>query len=343
MRIGIAFDLKSDFEASGAGGPEDAFEEYDSEETVDAIAGALRAAGHDVVKLGGGRRFLERALANPDREMVFNLAEGRGTRSREAHVPAICEVLGIPFTHSDPLTLALTLDKALAKRVVASHGIPTAAFALIERPEDLDGPGGLALPPFPVIAKPNYEGSSMGIRKSSRCEDVRSLRERAGQLLSEYRQPVLVEKFLTGMECTVGVLGNGPDARVVNVMEVAPRRGPREGFIYSLEVKRNWREEVEYHVPARVAPHVRAAIEKAALDAYRALGCRDVSRMDIRLDADGTPCFMEVNPLPGLNPTTGDLAILCARSGLPYEGLIARIVSNAVARQTATAAAPATA
>lgn len=348
MRIGIAYDLKSDLIAAAGGdsaaasGPEDTFEEYDSEETVDAIATALRAAGHDVVKLGGGRRFLERALrssrtsgcgfdgASPDLlEMVFNIAEGRGTRSREAHVPAACEMLGIPFTHSDPLTLALTLDKALTKRVVASHGVPTAPFALIERVEDLDR---LALPPFPVIAKPDWEGSSMGVRKHSRCEDHRALREQAALLLREYRQPVLVEKFLTGIEVTVGVLGNGPAAEVVNVMEVAPRRGPREGFIYSLEVKRNWREEVEYHVPARVAAHVRRAIEKVALDAYRVLGCRDVSRVDIRLDADGTPCFMEVNPLPGLNPVTGDLPILSARSGVSYEALIGRIVDNARAR-----------
>ncbi|HVY60149.1 MAG TPA: D-alanine--D-alanine ligase [Planctomycetota bacterium] len=327
MRIGIAYDLKTDFKApESAALPEDAFEEYDSEETVDAIAAALRAAGHETVKLGGGRRFLERAMKATGIDLVFNIAEGRGSRSREAHVPAACEILGLPFTHSDPLTLAVTLDKALTKRIVASHGVPTAPFALIEKVEDLDR---LELPRFPVIAKPDWEGSSMGVRKRSRCEDLDALRSTVAGLLRDYQQPVLVERFLTGAEITVGVLGNGAEAKVVGMMEIAPKKGTNESFIYSLEVKRNYLEEVEYHVPPRLAPPERWEVEAVALGAYRALGCRDVSRVDIRLDADGKPFFIEVNPLPGLNPTTGDLPILAARSGVPYERLIQRIVENA--------------
>ena len=336
MRIGIAYDLKSDFQHDGPH-PEDLFEEYDSEETVDAIAAALRAAGHETVKLGGGRRFLERAMRESGKvDLVFNIAEGRGTRSREAHVPAACEMLGIPYTHSDPLTLAVSLDKALAKRVVASHGVPTAPFALIEKIEDLET---AALPPFPVIAKLDCEGSSMGIRKHSRCETRRDLEDHAATLLREYRQPVLVERFLTGVEATVGVLGAGADARVIAAMEIAPRKAAREGFIYSLEVKRNYREEVDYHVPPRLPAAAIAAIERTALGAYRALGCQDVGRVDVRLDAEGTACFIEVNPLPGLNPVTGDLPILSGRSGIPYEKLIATIVENALARLGAGAPA----
>jgi D-alanine-D-alanine ligase len=361
MRVGIAYDLKTDFHADGPL-PEDAFEEYDSEETVDAIARALKAAGHEPVKLGGGRRFLERVMkmqaagwsgrgsgsgleaagAPPEAqpktgvELVFNIAEGRGSRSREAHVPALCEVLGIPFTHSDPLTLALTLDKALCKRVVASHGVPTAAFALIESVEQLET---ATLPPFPVIAKPDWEGSSMGVRKHSRCDDLDALREHVAHLLREYRQPVLVERFLTGVEVTVGVLGNGASAAVVGMMEIAPRKGSREGFIYSLEVKRNYLEEVEYHVPPRLPAEARRAIEAVALGAFKALECRDVARVDVRLDGEGRPHFIEVNPLPGLNPTTGDLPILSGRSGVSYERLVARIVENAQARLAASAPA----
>jgi D-alanine-D-alanine ligase len=335
MRIGIAYDLKSDFTPQG-GLPDDAFEEYDSEETVDAIAGALRSAGHEPLKLGGGRKFMERALAQRSSiDLVFNIAEGRGTRSREAHVPAMCEVLGIPFTHSDPLTLAVTLDKAVTKRIVASHGVPTAPFALIEAEADLAQLA--AWTTFPAIAKPAWEGSSMGVRKRSRCADAASLEATARHLLVEYRQPVLVEKFLVGVEVTVGILGNGADARVIGMLECSPRKGRVEDFVYSLEVKRNYLEEVDYHVPPRLPPATLRRIEETALAAYRALGCRDVSRVDTRLDETGTPCFIEVNPLPGLNPVTGDLPILARRSGVEYGALIARIVEHAVARAAANA------
>jgi len=350
MRIGIAYDLKSDFAPQGIE-PEDAFEEYDSEETVDAIAAALRAAGHEPVKLGGGRRFLERLLAHfpsgsprPGEpgaaiDLVFNIAEGRGTRSREAHVPAACEMLQVPFTHSDPLTLALTLDKAMTKRVVAHAGVPTGAFALVASLEDLDA---LPLPAFPVIAKPNWEGSSMGVRRRSKCKDMAELRERCAALLAEYRQPVLVEEFLPGVEVTVGVLGTGASAEVVGMLECAPKIARQDEFIYSLEVKRNWREEVEYHVPPRLPPATLEAIRAVALGAYRVLGCRDVSRVDVRLDASGRPKFIEVNPLPGINPVTGDLCILANRSGVTYERLIARVVESAEARLAAGKAGPET-
>jgi D-alanine-D-alanine ligase len=335
MRIGIAYDLKKDFVHGG--GPEDLFEEYDSEETIDAIAAALRAAGHEPVKMGGGQRFIERALFEKDRiDLVFNIAEGRGSRSREAHVPAVCEMLRIPFTHSDPLTLAVSLDKAITKRIVASHGVPTAPFALIERPEDIET---AILPPFPAIAKLDCEGSSMGIRKHSRAATRAELEAQVRHLLATYGEPVLVEKFLSGVEVTAGVLGTGAAARVLGIMEIAPRKAPCESFIYSLEVKRNFFEEVEYHVPARLPPATLAAIEGAALGAYRAIGCRDVGRVDLRLDEDGTPCFIEVNPLPGLNPATGDLPILARRAGLSYEALIAAIVESALSRQAAPLAA----
>lgn len=327
MRIGIAYDLKKDFVAD-AGHPDDLFEEYDSEETVDAIAAALRAAGHEPVKLGGGRRFFERAMRQPV-DLVFNIAEGRGSRSREAHVPAACEMLGLPCTHSDPLTLAVSLDKAVAKRLVASHGVPTAPFCLIEKIEDL---ARAPLPPFPVIAKLACEGSSMGIRKHSRCDTRADLEASIESLITSYRQPVLVERFLTGVEATVGILGTGAGARVIAAMEIAPKGTLCERFIYSLEVKRNYLEEVEYHVPPRLPAATVAAIERTALGAYRALDCQDVGRVDVRLDAEGTPCFIEVNPLPGLNPVTGDLPILAARSGIPYDRLIATIVENALAR-----------
>jgi D-alanine-D-alanine ligase len=317
----------------------DLLEEYDSEETVDEIASALRAAGHDPVKLGGGRRFIEQALAasRPPRtiDLVFNIAEGRNSRSREAQVPAVCEMLGIPYTHSDPLTLALSLDKPLANRVAASYGISTAPHVCVQRLADLEA---LPLPPFPLIAKPACEGSSMGIRKHSRCENRRELQEHVASLLAQFAGPVIVEQFLTGLEATVGIMGTGAEAHVIGIMEIAPLQTAIDHFIYSLEVKRDYMPEVEFHVPPRLPAAVNDAIARTALGAYRAIGCRDVGRVDVRLNAEGVPCLIEVNPLPGLNPVIGDLPILAGRMGISYETLISTIVDKAIARQPAVLA-----
>jgi len=330
VEIGISYNLKQEF-ALGSTDPEDRYEEYDSEATVDAIAAALEANGHRPVKLGGGRPFIERVLAKaPD--LVFNIAEGTGTtRSREAQVPAVLEALGIPYTHSDPLTLAVTLDKGVAKRLVASHGLPTPRFVVCERADQADRArdAGLA---FPVMAKPLYEGSSIGIRRSSRIEDLAGLREHLGRLLKDYGQPVLVEEFLAGPEFTIGVLGNGAEARVIAVMEIVPRKARPEEFIYSLEVKRNYLEEVEYRVPPQRPVEVLRELERVALGCYRALGCRDISRVDLRMGADGIPKFLEVNPLPGVHPVTGDLCIMSGRVGLSYNDLIGGIVTAAQRR-----------
>jgi len=329
MKIGIAFDLRSDFQPD-PGAPLDRLEEYDSRETVDAIAAALAAAGHEPRLLGGGRRFLEAVLRDPP-ELVFNIAEGWGTRSREAHVPAVCEMLGIPFTHSDPLTLALTLDKPLTKRVVASHGIATAPFFVAERAEDLRG---APLPAFPLFVKPAAEGSSMGVRRSSRVTDAAALEAEVARCLRDYRQPALIEGFLPGVEFTVGVVGNGASREVLGVMEIEPLTSKRDEFVYGLETKRDYLAQVAYHVPPRsISAAERAAVERVALDAFSALGCRDLARFDIRLDAAGVPNFIEVNPLPGLSPVSGDVVILSKKNGWTYERLVNRVVDEAAVRQ----------
>lgn len=330
MRVGIAYDLKSEVTqragASAAGAPDDTFEEYDSQATIDAIAAALRANGHEPVPLGGGRTLLERLLAGPPPDLVFNIAEGWGSRSREAHVPSVLELLGIPYTHSDPLTCAVTLEKAVAKRIVASAGVTTPAFAVVSSTEDL---ARVDLP-YPVIAKPLWEGSSKGVRRASRATDQASLEAQCARLLGDYGgEPVLVESFCPGPEFTVGILGTGRAARAIGVMEVVPKRDKPEEFVYSIEVKRNWEEEVEYHVPPKRPASVTEAVAKTALDAYRALDCRDVGRVDVRLDAAGRAHFLEVNPLPGINPITGDLCILARGSGLSYDALVGAIVASA--------------
>jgi D-alanine-D-alanine ligase len=330
MNIGIAYDLKTDFEApSASSGPDDALEEYDSPATVDAIERALVKLGHRATRLGGGRAFITAVLETPP-DLVFNIAEGRGSRSREAHVPAVCEMLGIAYTHSDPLTMALALDKAMAKRAVASGGVATPRFRVIESVRDLD----LLALDYPLFAKPLFEGSSMGIRKSSKIESAASLRERVTTLLEHYREPVLVEEFCSGPEFTVAILGAGSSARVVAAMEIVPKKVAASEFVYSLEMKRSltWMEEMEYVAPPRRSAREIAAIEAVALAAHRALGCRDVARIDVRVGRDGEPKFIEANPLPGIAPGWSDLALLWERVGRTYDDLIASIVGEACAR-----------
>lgn len=328
MRIGIAFDLKDEFKNSSEL-PEDIFEEFDVEETITSIENVLRASGHEVVRLYGGKKFLEN-ITKEKVDIVFNIAEGFGTRSREAHVPSVLELLGIPFTGSDPLTLALTLDKTMTKRVVQSAGIRTPEFVEIDyfqefRKEMLNGMR------FPLILKLSREGSSIGLRRNSKVKDFEELNRKLEEL-SIYKQPILIERFISGKEITVGVIGNGEKARVLGMMEISPRNVPREDFIYSLEVKRNWREEVSYIVNPEIPDRTRKEIEEMSLNIYKILGCRDISRIDFRLDSDFTPYFLEVNPLPGLNPEYSDLPMISRGNGISYQDLIKEILNSALER-----------
>src|SRR5438874_9771743 len=217
MRIGIAFDLKSDAPAA-PGRPDDWQEEFDSPETVAAIAGAIRQHGHTVIELGDGRQLIENLLADPP-DLVFNIAEGQGIgRSREARVPAVCEMLGVPYVGSDPLTLAATLDKDVGRRLVASVGLPVPAGGLVV-------PGGtMPAVPFPAIVKPAWEGSSKGIGLDCIIENADDARRRLETLGRDYRQPVLIEEFIDGHEITVGLLGPTFDPHVLGVMRILPKK-----------------------------------------------------------------------------------------------------------------------
>ena len=328
MRIGLAFDLKDDFQP-GRDTPEDAFEEYDSLEVVNAIAGGLRALGHRTVLLGGGRKFVSKILKSKV-DFVFNIAEGRGNlRSREAQAPAILEMLGIPYSGSDPQTLAITLDKPLAKQLVSAAGVTTPPWLSIGSLKALEAVSARDFP-LPAFIKPAFEGSSKGIRLTSRADTATRARAITRHLLAKYKQPVMAEKYIEGDEVTVGVVGNAPPA-VVGIMRVLPRNKSK-GFVYSLEVKRNWRNLVDYECPAKLSKPTIKRITDATLAAYTTLGCRDFSRVDFRVTADGTPHFLEVNPLPGLNPESGDLPIMSYKMGWTYKGLIKAIFESALAR-----------
>jgi D-alanine-D-alanine ligase len=322
LRIALCYDLKSDYLAAGFA-PEEVME-FDEEETIEALSGALGRLGHRPERVGRGVELARRLAAGERWDLVFNFAEGVRGRSREAQVPAVCELFDQPYTFSDPLTCAVTLDKSLAKRLVRDHGLPTAPFALVERPEDAAAVT-LALPLF---VKPVAEGSSKGVTRRSRVESREELEEACAELIRTFRQPVLVESFLPGREMTVGIVGNGEEARVIGVLEVSFRAGADTA--YTAQNKKEYQTRVDYSM-LDGEPVARRARE-VALGAYRALGCRDLARVDLRCDAAGEPCFLEINPLPGLHPTYSDLPILAGRSGVSYSDLLGQAVEAAARR-----------
>lgn len=315
-RIALCYDLKPDYLAAGFP-PEDVME-FDEEETIQSLAGALEELGHSAERVGRGVELARRLAAGERWDLVFNVAEGVRGRSREAQVPALCELFDQPYTFSDPLTCAVTLDKPITKRLVRDGGIATPAFAVIERPEEADA---LSLEP-PLFVKPAAEGSSKGVTGRSRVSSRGELREACAELLRTFRQPVLVETYLPGREITVGIVGNDGDALVVGAMEVTFNNGT-DGD-YTAINKQDFENRVTYRLLD--GGPLAAKVQEMALSTFRLLSCRDVARVDFRCDATGEPCFLEVNPLPGLHPTYSDLPIMSTLAGISYTGLLGRIV-----------------
>jgi D-alanine-D-alanine ligase len=334
MRIGITCDLKpSTSPPSGLTSlPDDWAEEFDEPATLEALARVFRSLGHDVRVLGDGPELVRTLLDHPP-DFVFNIAEGQGiSRSREARVPALLEMLGIPYSGSDPLTLAVTLDKDCAKRLITGSSCPSLRVAkdLLLKLDEVDPI--VPLLDYPLIAKPAWEGSSKGIRGTCFIRQDQDLTGVLASLRRDHRQPVLLEEYIEGDEVTVGVLGPTANPRILGLMRIVPvGADPSKPFLYSLEVKRDWRRRVRYEIPP-FEPATLAGIETAALEAYRALGCRDVCRIDFRLNRDGIPYFLEANPLPGLNPDYSDLVILARLAGWTYERLIGTILEEALSR-----------
>jgi D-alanine-D-alanine ligase len=313
---------------------DDAYAEWDSAETIDAVASALSLYG-DVIRLEATEEFPERLRAErPD--IVFNIAEGLRGTNREGHIPAICEFFDIAYSGSDPFTLSLCLHKARTKDVLTVNGIPNAAFVLIDSERSLDlwlrAPrrAALAAPNAPLFLKPVQEGSSKGITERNLVRDDDELEAQARFLLAAYAQPVIAEAFLPGAEFTCGVLGNGDGARVLPLVGMNFSSLPDGALpIYGYEAKWIWDTPNDpldiFECPARIDAGLQSAIEDVVLRAYHVLGCRDWSRIDVRLDAAGVPNIVEVNPLPGILPNPEDNSCLpkAARAaGIGYDELI---------------------
>ncbi|MCE5269141.1 MAG: D-alanine--D-alanine ligase [Planctomycetaceae bacterium] len=333
MNIGITYDLREDYLAEGYGEEETA--EFDRPATIEGIDGALQELGYQTDRIGHARNLIGR-LAQGDRwDLVFNIAEGLHGVAREAQVPAILDVYQIPYTFSEPLVLSLTLHKGLTKTIVRQAGVPTPDFAVVEQLSDVDG---VDLP-FPLFAKPVAEGTSKGISAASRIHDRQSLRARCEELLRQFRQPVLIETFLSGREFTVGITGTGAEAKVLGTMEILLLAGA-EAEVYSYNNKQQYEDLVRYRLVKPKEDAVVAQVEEIALQSWAALDVRDGGRIDFRCDGEGRPSFLEVNPLPGLHPQHSDLPILCRFLGVPYTELIDRIVRSAVRRLPRTPHAP---
>ncbi len=326
MLIGLTYDLRADYLAAGYGEEETA--EFDRPDTVEAIESALKDLGHKTDRIGNARRLVERLAAGNRWELVFNIAEGLHGKARESQVPAVLDVYDIPYTFSDPLVLAVSLHKDLAKTVVRQASLPTPDFAVVEGPADANR---VDLP-FPVFAKPIAEGTSKGITAASKVADRETLGRVCRELLDRFRQPVLVEAFLAGREFTVGVVGSGAEAQVLGTLEVIllPHA---EADVYSYVNKEQCEDLVKYQLGRAAEDEEVRQAEALALAVWNVLGCRDGGRVDVRSDGRGQPQFMEVNPLPGLHPQHSDLPILCSLLGIAYRELIERIVASAVRRK----------
>ncbi|HWN68001.1 MAG TPA: ATP-grasp domain-containing protein [Haliangium sp.] len=322
IRVGFTYNVKRE----GVSPNSDEQAEWDPPETIMAISSALERQGHVVVHLEA-TPDLPRVLAEADVDLIFNIAEGVEGRNREAQVPALCELLNIPYTGSDSATLAIALDKALCKKVLIQHDILTPKFQVMETGrERLDTDLR-----FPLIVKPNAEGSSKGIGNTNVVDTEEGLRAAVRSVLDRYRQPAIIEEYVSGREFTVGLLGD-KRPRVLPPMEIRFKDAAIERPVYDFVVKQAWEKHVYYECPATLTDIERKSIEKIVRDTFWALDCRDVARIDLRMDEQGRIYVLEVNPLPGLTPNYSDLVLISRAAGMDYDQLMAEIMIGGLRR-----------
>lgn len=322
--IGLVYDLRSEYLAQGY--CEDDVAEFDSDDTINQIEKTIENLGYNVDRIGNGKSLCARLAAGNRWDMVFNIAEGLGGRCRESYVPSLLEMYNIPYTFSDPMVCAMTLDKSIAKQLISANGLATAKFMVVEKIEDAEN---IALD-YPLFAKPIAEGTGKGIDNCSKIQTLEELRQVCQKLLLKYNQPVIVEEYLPGREFTVGILGTAQNSRVIGTMEIK-LVNTDEPAIYSYVNKEECESRIKY-LPLNDDAELKNRVEQLALKSYNALQCRDAGRVDIRCDKDGNPCFMEVNPLAGLHPTHSDLPMIATQEGMAYETLIKGIIDGVFSR-----------
>jgi D-alanine-D-alanine ligase len=310
------------------GQPPDAWADLDSEHTVEAISEALQAGGHRVTFMEANVELIDR-LRQDKPDICFNIAEGHYGDSREAQIPALLELLKIPYTGSRVLTQAISLDKVMTKRVWQAFGLRTAPFQVFDTPGD-SLEAGLT---FPLFVKPSREGTGIGVTPRSIVQNAQELRERVAYTIDAYEQPALVEKFLTGREFTVGVIGNVPRQFVFPPIEVDTGKvAPEERGVYTHHVKAHISDAMSYLMVPDLEPALLGELQRLALAGYNAINTLDVSRLDFRCDESGTPYLLEINTLPGLSPGFSDLAIGADVINKGYTWLINTVLNLACKR-----------
>ncbi|MGQ0507068.1 MAG: D-alanine--D-alanine ligase family protein [Myxococcaceae bacterium] len=324
LRVGFTYNVKRVKPTADA--VEDSQAEYDSPSTLQAIREAIASWGHEVVDLEATAE-LPSLLSSTPVDLVFNIAEGFRGRNRESQVPALLELLDIPYTGSDPATLAIALDKTVAKKIVRQHGIQTPDFQMM-----VTGKERLSKDfTFPLMVKPVAEGSSKGVVSKSVCYSEQELRAVVREMVSKYQQPALIEEYIGGREFTVGLLGERRP-KALPPMEIVFLDKEEKNPVYSFQHKLDWNDRIRYDVPAKIEPALTERLKAAARGAFMALGCRDVGRIDFRMDEKGRVYFLECNPLPGLTPDWSDLVLIAKGSGMDYRTLIGEILSGAIRR-----------
>jgi D-alanine-D-alanine ligase len=318
MTTGICFDLRSWYLAQGFTWEETA--EFDKEETIEGIEHALAELGFQTERIGNIFNLVD-ALASGKRwDLVFNISEGLYGPSRESVVPALLDQYRIPYVFSNAEVLGIALNKHLAKQVVTKAGVAVAAGCVVNRPDEA---GNITFG-YPMFVKPLYEGTGKGINEKSRVTDPADLRIAVEHILKNHHQPALVEEFLPGREFTVGMVGSGATAKVIGGMEVFS-----QGAVYSLEVKEKY-EELAHYKP--LDEKMLNLCSEVALKAWNALGATDGGRIDLRFNRDGQLCFIEANPLAGLNLFHSDLPLLARMHNIPFTRLIGMIMESALTR-----------
>ncbi|MDD5128166.1 MAG: ATP-grasp domain-containing protein [Candidatus Omnitrophica bacterium] len=330
MKVALTYNLKKKDPLK----PLDYFSEYDSEETINSVITALKNKGHSVEAIDVDYPALFSYFKKNRVDMVFNIAEGKHGRFRESEVPAVLDYLNIPYTGSETFSLALALNKALTKKILKAENIPTPNFQLFVRgDEELS-----ADLVFPLIVKPNCEGSAKGINKTNVVNSREDLFRKVRECIDIYRQEALVEEFIEGKELTVGILENGK-TRVLPILEIDFSNCKKSGeYFYSWKMKEfQGNTELglvpEFYCPARLDKDIEEKVKDVALRTHRAVGCLDISRTDIRLDKSNTPYVLEINPLPGLDPKESNFPIMAYAAGMKYDDLIEAILISASERK----------
>ncbi len=319
MKIGITFDLRSWYIDRGYSMDETA--EFDKQETVDALENSLRLMGYETEPIGNTFQLIESLAAGKRWDMVFNIAEGLYGDGRESVVPAILDQYKIPYVFSGPLIMGLSLNKHLAKLVVAASGVPVSPGFLITKQEDICN----CILEYPLFVKPVSEGTGKGITSKSLVHNADDLKKMVEWILKEFNQPALVEEYLPGREFTVGIVGSGNNAKVIGGMEVICS----DNLPYSVEVKENYENYCKY---SPIDTDIFDECKSVALNAWNSLEAVDGGRVDMKADRHGRICFIEANPLAGLNPVHSDLPILGRMYGTDYQTLMESIVRSAISR-----------